>query len=138
MNETYPQQPDVLLSEDIYALRISVFENGTDMAFCNYDEEEQFALKQCIDDLIGHTTSRFMYEVDSVIGEDGEWVTILVCRIDEGYRVPFPLSILDQTVYYSNGDGKKLLGEKLHVHPRSTTYKWADKVEILLDEYTDE
>ena len=45
MNETYPANPDVLLSEDIYALRISVFENGTDMACCNDDEEEQYALK---------------------------------------------------------------------------------------------
>ena len=138
MNETYPEQPDVLLSEDIYALRIHVFEDGDSKRYCDYEEEEQFALKQCIDDLIGHSTSRFMYEVDSIIDEDGDWVTVLVCRIDDGFRVPFPLSILDQTVYYSSGEGKKLLGEKLHIHPRSSTYKWAKKVEIMLDEYMDE
>lgn len=138
MNETYPEHPEVLLSEDTYALRIHILENGDDMAFHAYQEEDQHALKECIDDLIGHRTSRFMYEIDSVIGEEGEWITILVCRIDQGFRVPFPLSILDQTVYYSNGQEQKLLGMKLRVHPRSTTYKWADKVEIILDEYMDE
>jgi len=138
MNETYPIQPVILLSEDTYALRISVFEDGDEMSFHEYDEEEQYALKECMDDLIGHRTSQFMYEVDSVIGEEGEWITILVCRIESGYRVPFPLSILDQTVYYSNGEEKKLLGDKLLIHPRGTTYKWADKVEVLLEEYMEE
>jgi len=135
MNETYPEKPDVLLSDDTYALRVSVYEDGDEMNFCEYDEEEQYAIKDCIDDLIGHRSSMFFYELDSVIGEEGEWVTILVCKIDSGYRVPFPMAILDQTVYYSSGDGKKLVGQKLLVHPRSTTYKWANKVEILLEEY---
>ena len=135
MNETYPTQPTVLLSEDVYALRIFVFEDGDEMAFSDYDEEEQHVLKDCIDDLIGNRASRFMYEIDSVIGEDGEWVNVLICRIDGGFRVPFPLAILDQTVYYSSGEEKKLLGQKLRISPRSTTYKWADKTEILLEEY---
>ena len=135
MNETYPEKPDILLSDDTYALRVSVFEDGDEMNFCEYDEEEQYAIKDCIDDLIGHRSSMFFYELDSVIGEEGEWVTILVCKIDSGYRVPFPMAILDQTVYYSSGDGKKLVGQKLLVHPRGTTYKWANKVEILLEEY---
>lgn len=135
MTETYPEMPDVLLSDDVYALRIRVYEDGDEMAFCDYDEEEQDAIKTCIDDLIGHRTSRFMYEIDSVIGEDGEWVTVLVCVIDDGFRVPFPLAILDQTVYYSGGEGKKLVGQKLRVSPRSSTYKWADKVDVLLEEY---
>ena len=138
MTETYPEQPEVLLSEDIYALRISVYEDGDDMAFHEYDEEEQHALKECIDDLIGHASYRFMYEIDSVIGENGEWVTVLVCRIEGGHTVPFPLSILDQTIYYSSGEGKKMVGEKLRIHPRSTCYKWADKVEVLLEEYYEE
>lgn len=135
MNETYPETPDVLLSDNVYALRVTVFEDGDEMNFCEYSEEEQSAIKDCIDDLIGHRTSRFMYELDSVIGDEGEWVTVLICRIDEGFTVPFPLAILNQTVYYSSGEGKKLVGQTLRIHPRSSTYKWADNVEIQLEEY---
>jgi hypothetical protein len=135
MNETYPTQPTLLLSENIYALRISVFEDGDEMQFCDYDEAEQHALHECMDDLIGHSSGNFVYELDSVIGEENEWIPILVCRLQEGFRVPFPLSVLDHTVDYSNGEEKKLVGMKLRIHPRGTTYKWADKVEVLLEEY---
>lgn len=138
MQETYPTQPTLILSEDVYALRVSIFEDGDDMAFCDYDEQEQNALRECMDDLIGHSTGNFVFDLDSVIGEDCEWVTVLVCRLQEGYRVPFPLSILDHIVYYSSGDEKKLVGMKLRVHPRSDTYIWAEKVEILMEEYYDE
>lgn len=135
MTETYPETPDVLLSEDTYALRVSIFEDGDDMNFWDYDEEEQDAIKDCIDDMIGHQASRFQYEIDSVIGEEGEWVTILACRIDGAFHVPFPLAILNQVVYYSGGEEKKLVGQRLLISPRSTTYKWAKKVELLLEEY---
>ncbi len=138
MNETYPTEPTLLLSEDTYALRVSIYEDGDEMQFCDYDEEEQHALRECMDDLIGHSSGNFLYELDSVIGEEGDWVTVLVCRLQQGQRVPFPLSVLEHTVYYSNGEEKKLVGMKLRVHPRSTTYKWADKVEIMLEEYDEE
>ena len=135
MNETYPTEPTLILSEDVYALRISVFEDGTDMCLLEYDEEEQAALRECLDDLIGHSSGNFMFEFDSVIGEENEWVPILVCRLQEGFRVPFPVSVLEHTVYYSNGEEKKLVGMKMRVHPRSDHYRWAEKVEILLEEY---
>lgn len=135
MTETYPTQPEILLSDDVYALRIHIFEDGDSMSYHDYDEEEQFALKMCIDDMIGYSGSRFSFQIDSVIGEDGEWVTVLVCWMDSNFRVPFPMTILNQVVYYSSGEEKKLVGDKLRVHPRSNTYKWADKVEIMLEEY---
>jgi hypothetical protein len=135
MTETYPTQPTLFLSEDVYALRINVFENGTSIAFCDYEEEEQHALKICIDDMIGYVSSRLSFQIDSVIGEEGEWVTVLVCFLDNEFRVPFPLSMLDHVVYYNSGEEKKLVGDALRIHPRSSTYKWADKVEILLEEY---
>lgn len=133
--ETYPENPDVILSDDIYALRISVFENDAEMGFHNYSEEEQKELRSCIRDLVPFYHSRFTFDVDTEIGEDNEWVDILVCRMDGEYNVPFPISLVDRVVYYSNGKEKHLLGDKLLISPRSTTYKWADKVEILLEEY---
>jgi hypothetical protein len=108
------------------------------MPFANYEEEDQQALRVCIDDAIGHLSGNFVFELESVIGEENEWVTVLVCYLQNGCRVPFPLSVLDDTVYYSSGEEKKLVGMKLLVHPRSSTYKWAEKVEILLEEYDEE
>jgi hypothetical protein len=137
MQETYPEQPDLILSDDTYALRVSVFEDGVEMGFHNYQEEEQQALKSCIDDLITIHSSRFTFEIDAVLGEENEFVTILVCKMDGHYAVPFPLSLIDSVVYFSSGKEKHLVGEKIHVHPRSDKYKWADKVEILLEEYVD-
>jgi len=135
MNETYPAQPDVILSDDIYAIRISVFENDVERGFHTYDEAEQHALKDCIDDLITIQSGRFTFEIDSAIGSSGEWVSVLVCKMDGEYSVPFPLSLIDTIVYYSQGKARHLIGEKLLIHPRSDTYKWADKVELLLEEY---
>lgn len=137
MQETYPEQPDLILSDDVYAIRVSVFEDGVEMGFHNYQEEEQQALKSCIDDLITIHSSRFTFEIDAVLGEENEFVTVLVCKMDGQYAVPFPLSLIDGIVYFSNGKEKHLVGEKIHVHPRSDKYKWADKVEILLEEYVE-
>jgi len=134
--ENYPTQPDLILSEDVYALRIRVFENGVDMGFHHYKEEEQLAIKECIDDLIQIHSDQFTFRIDSLIGEDGEWITVLVCQIGE-HGVPFPLSLIDRVVYYSSGKETHLIGEKLHIHPRSDMYKWSDKVELLLEEYVE-
>jgi hypothetical protein len=135
MNETYPAQPDVILSDDTYAIRISIFENDVERGYHTFDEEEQHALRACIEDLITIQSSRFVFEIDSVIGSSGEWVTVLVCKMDGEYNVPFPLSLIDMVVYYSQGKARHLIGEKLLIHPRSDKYKWADKVELLLEEY---
>ena len=135
MNETYPEHPDIILSDDIYALQLSVYENDVEMGFHNYGDEEQEAIRECIRDILPFTHSRFTFEVDSVISCENEWISVLVCRMDAEYNVPFPMSLVDRVIYYSSGTEKHLLGDKLRVHPRSTTYKWADKVEILLEEY---
>jgi hypothetical protein len=135
MNESYPAQPDIILSDDIYALRISVFENDVERGLHTYDEAEQYAIKECIDDLIIIQSSRFVFELDSVIGNDGEWVSVLVCRMDGEYNVPFPLSLIDSIVYYSKGKPRHLIGERLLIHPRSDAYQWAERVELLLEEY---
>lgn len=135
MTETYPEQPDLILSDDVYALRVFVFEDGVEMGFHHYQEEEQRALKACIDDLITIHSGRFTFEIDCVLDGDNGWATVLVCKLDGKHTFPFPLSLIDAIVHYSNGKEKHLVGEKIHVHPRSDKYKWADKVEILLEEY---
>jgi hypothetical protein len=137
MKETYPTEPTLLLSKDIYALQLSIFEDGAEMAYHKYEEEDQFAIRQCLDDMMDVYGGQFTFELDSVLGADNEWTTVLVCRVD-GYRVPFPLAILEKIVYYSSGTERHLVGEKLHIHPRSNTYKWAKRVEIRLDEFEDE
>lgn len=138
MNESYPENPDILLSDDIYALRIRIFEDNAEMRFHEYNEEEQHAIRACILDLIPIFSSRFNFDIDSVIDSENEWSSVLVCHMDHEYRIPFPLSLMDRVVYYSNGSEKHLVGEKLRVHPRSDRYKWAEKVEILLEEYEEE
>lgn len=138
MTETYPQQPDVLLSDDTYALRISIFEDGTEMGFHDYREEEQYAIRACILDLIPIVNSRIAFDIDSVIDADNGWSSVLVCYMDREYRIPFPLSLMDRVVYYSSGEERRLVGQKLLIHPRSDKYKWANKVELLLEEYDDE
>ena len=137
MSEHYPQHPDVILSDDIYALRISVYERDVEMGLHNYNEEEQLAIRNCILDLIPLRHSRFTFDVDSIINAENEWVSVLVCRMDGEYNVPFPLSLMDRVVYFSSGEEKHLVGERLRIHPRSDTYKWADKVEVLLEELVD-
>jgi hypothetical protein len=136
MQETYPTQPTLLLSEETYALRINVFENDVEVGFHNYDDSKQYAIRQCIEDMLECPHSQFHFDVESVVGSENEWVSVLVCRVDLGgenmFSVPFPIAILDKIVYYSSGTEKPLVGSRLHVHPHGD---WPTKVEILLEAY---
>lgn len=138
--ESYPTQPTLLLSEDIYALRLSVYESDVETGFHNYDDEKQFAIRRCLDEILECPHSQFHFNVESVVGTENEWVSVVVCRVDLGgesmFSVPFPLAILDKIVYYSSGNERPLLGSRLHIHPQGDG--WSTKVEIVLEPYENE
>ncbi len=102
-------------------LEITVYNSGAETFGTDHEELILDVLTPIFRDLM----LPFSYEI--AIRECLDGTLVLVC-MDKGKYIRFPQKVLDHTIAYSNGDIRRLVGDKLPLSANG-------RLELLLEEW---